>query len=79
MLRIREEQDGTPNEPTIYRRDPASVSKVIVRLQVNAGESKEYIIAIFVNDNTTIIIVVAVLLTVAIIAVGVILGIRKVR
>ena len=78
MLRIREDEDGFPKEPTIYWRDQASVSEVIVRLQVNAGESKEYVIALYDNDNTTVIIVVVVLLTVAIIIVGAIMGFWKV-
>ena len=76
VLRIREDEDGFPKEPTIYWRDQASVSEVIVRLQVNAGESKEYVIALYDNDNTTTIIVVVIILTVAII--GVIIGIWKV-
>ena len=77
VLRIRKEQDMITEEPTIYNDDPASVSKVIVMLQVKAGESKEYVIVLY-DNNTTIIIVVVVLLTLAIIIIGVIMGIWKV-
>ena len=64
-------------EPTIYNNDPASVSEVIVMLQVKAGESQEFVIVLY-DNNTTIIILIVVILTFAIIIIGVIMGIRKV-
>ena len=73
-MRIRGKQDGPTNKPTIYQKDPA---KVKVKLQVKAGESKEYVIVLY-DNNTAIIIVLVVILTLAIIIIGVIMGIWKV-